>query len=101
MLARVVASCSRPVFTGIGHQVDRSVADEAAHTCCATPTAAAAAVVETATRWLDRLERLGQDIGARSRQGSATAQRLTDNASKRLIRRARAVQCHYRTRLER
>ena len=72
LLARVVASCSRPLFTGIGHQVDRSVADEAAHTCCATPTAA---VVETATRWLDRLERLGQDIGARSRQGSATAQR--------------------------
>ena len=67
-VARAVALCVRPVFTGIGHQVDRSVADEVAHTCCATPTAAAAAVVETVTSWLDRLERLGHDIRARSRQ---------------------------------
>ena len=44
LVARTVALCSRPVFTGIGHQVDRSVADEVAHTSCATPTAAAAAV---------------------------------------------------------
>ena len=51
LVARTVALCSRPVFTGIGHQVDRSVADEVAHTSCATPTAAAAAVVEAVTLW--------------------------------------------------
>ena len=98
-VARAVASCMRPVFTGIGHQVDRSVADEVAHTCCATPTAAAAAVVEAVTTWLDRIERLGQDIGARSRQSVSAAQRLTDDASKRLIRSAASAQHHNRTRL--
>ena len=93
--------CSRPVFTGIGHQVDRSVADEVAHTSCATPTAAAAAVVEAVTVWLDRLERLGQDIKARSRQRLSAAQRLTDDAAKRLIRSAASAQHHNRTRLNR
>ena len=50
LVARTVALCSRPVFAGIGHQVDRSAADEVAHTSCATPTAAAAAVVEAVAR---------------------------------------------------
>ena len=101
LVARAVALCMRPVFTGIGHQVDRSVADEAAHTCCATPTAAATAVVEAVSAWLDRLERLGQDIGARSRQRVSAAQRLTDDASRRLIRSAASAQHHNRTRLKR
>ena len=93
LVARTVALCSRPVFTGIGHQVDR--------TSCATPTAAAAAVVEAVTVWLDRLERLGQDIKARSRQRLSAAQRLTDDAAKRLIRSAASAQHHNRTRLTR
>ena len=101
LVARTVALCSRPVFTGIGHQVDRSVADEVAHTSCATPTAAAAAVVEAVTVWLDRLERLGQDIKARSRQRLSAAQRLTDDAAKRLIRSTASAQHHNRTRLNR
>ena len=100
-VARAVALCVRPVFTGIGHQVDRSVADEVAHTCCATPAAAAAAVVETVTSWLDRLERLGHDIRACSRQRLSAAQRLTDEASRRLIRSAESAQHHSRARLKR
>ena len=41
-----------PVLTGIGHEVDRSIADEVAHTAHKTPTAAAAAVVNRVRAYL-------------------------------------------------
>lgn len=44
-VARAIAACPVAVFTGIGHETDRSVADEVAHTAHKTPTAAAGAVV--------------------------------------------------------
>lgn len=46
LIARAIAAMPVPVLTGIGHEVDRSIADEVAHTSHKTPTAAAAAVVE-------------------------------------------------------
>ncbi len=46
-VARAIAACPVAVFTGIGHETDRSVADEVAHTAHKTPTAAAGAVVRT------------------------------------------------------
>lgn len=52
-VARAVASCPVPVLTGIGHEIDTSVADEVAHTAAKTPTACAqllvARVAELAT----------------------------------------------------
>ena len=45
LMARAIATAPVPVFTGIGHEVDRSIADEVAHTAHKTPTAAAAAVI--------------------------------------------------------
>jgi exodeoxyribonuclease VII large subunit len=44
-LARAIAASTVPVFTGIGHTADRSVADVAAHSACPTPTACAAQLV--------------------------------------------------------
>ena len=40
-----VATLDVPVLTGIGHEIDRSVADEVAHAAYKTPTACAQAVV--------------------------------------------------------
>ena len=37
---------SVPVLTGVGHEVDRSVVDEVAHTACKTPTACAQILVD-------------------------------------------------------
>jgi exodeoxyribonuclease VII large subunit len=45
-VARAIATCPVPVFTGIGHEVDTSVADLVAHASHKTPTACAGAVVE-------------------------------------------------------
>lgn len=66
-VARAIAACPRPVFTGIGHEIDRSVADEAAHTACPTPTAAAAALIERVEGWLAGLDETARAVEARSR----------------------------------
>ena len=45
-IARAIANSATPVWTGIGHEIDSSVADLAAHTAFKTPTAVAAALAE-------------------------------------------------------
>ena len=45
-IARIIATCPVPVLTGLGHEVDRSVADDVAHTALKTPTACAGALIE-------------------------------------------------------
>ncbi len=53
-VAHAIATAAVAVWTGIGHTGDRSVADEVAHRCFATPTAAGQAVVATvAGAWAD------------------------------------------------
>ena len=49
-VARVIADMPVPVITGVGHEVDRSVADEVAHTSCKTPTACAQLLVDACAR---------------------------------------------------
>lgn len=44
-MALAISQCSHPVFTGIGHEIDVSIADVVAHTANKTPTACAQAVI--------------------------------------------------------
>ena len=74
LVARAIASCEHPVFTGIGHETDRSVADETAHTACSTPTAAARDVVQRVDDWLERLDGTGRAITVRGRRAVAAAE---------------------------
>jgi exodeoxyribonuclease VII large subunit len=48
-VVRAIAECPVPVFTGIGHEIDSTVADLAAHRSFKTPTALAAHFVELAS----------------------------------------------------
>jgi exodeoxyribonuclease VII large subunit len=50
-VARAIASSSTPVFTGIGHTGDESVADLVAHTRAITPTKLGEEVVGFVSRW--------------------------------------------------
>jgi exodeoxyribonuclease VII large subunit len=73
IVARAIAGASVPVFTGLGHDIDRSVADEVAHSAHATPTAAAQHVVGLARDWIGRLDELSMVIAGRGRQGLTAA----------------------------
>lgn len=55
-VAMAIASCPLPVFTGIGHEIDRSIADEVASRSFKTPTACAAALVEMVRAFVDSVE---------------------------------------------
>ena len=68
-IAKAIAACAHPVFTGIGHEIDQSVADIVAHTECKTPTACADEVISHVVDFLDRLS----DNASRIRSVTATA----------------------------
>src|SRR5262249_40009071 len=55
IVARAVAGMRVPVFTGVGHEVDRSVVDEVAHSACKTPTACAQTLVAHVRGFADAL----------------------------------------------
>jgi exodeoxyribonuclease VII large subunit len=77
-----------PVLTGIGHEIDRSIADEVAHSAYKTPTAAAAAVVAQTRAFLHRLEGVTAATARAGRRASDVAERrLAD----RTVRAARAA----------
>ena len=54
MVARVIALSSTPVFTGIGHTGDESVADLVAHTHSITPTKLGEELAGLVADWYDR-----------------------------------------------
>ncbi len=61
-IARAIAASPLPVLTGIGHEIDRSVADELAHTSLKTPTAVAQFLAERVEAYLDQLIERGREI---------------------------------------
>lgn len=75
-IARAIAACQVPVITGIGHEVDRAVADEVAHTALKTPTACAGFLVDRVREFLTRLEDRGARIRAAAERAVTTADRV-------------------------
>ena len=70
-VARAIALCPVPVVTGIGHEVDRSVADEVAHRAEKTPTACAHALVALVRVFDGVLHDLWAAIAEQARRGVA------------------------------
>ena len=50
-LIRAIAKCTKPVFAGIGHTGDHSIADMAAHTSAITPTKLGETIVAIVNGW--------------------------------------------------
>lgn len=92
-IAVAIARCPLPVFTGIGHEIDISVADEVANRSFKTPTACAVAIGEMLQRFVDATEETWQGIAI-----SATTQlhhaerRLSEQASRVKSRLVDALQ---------
>ena len=65
-IATAIAASPLPVFTGLGHEIDRSIADEVAHSSLKTPTACAAALVERVNAFQSDVERVWSAIDRRA-----------------------------------
>lgn len=82
-VARAIATCPVPVWVGLGHETDRTVADEVAQRSLKTPTACAGAVIDAATEALDRLERCWDGVlDATEDALRSAAQRLSLTAAR-------------------
>ena len=92
LVARTIALSSIPVFTGIGHEIDTSVADVVAHTANKTPTACAEALIDIALDVVNRSEIAWADIA------EIVTSTLADERE-RLSRSARHAAMGARTRL--
>ena len=62
MIAEKIADCPLPVLSGIGHEINISITDMAAHTYAKTPTAIAQFLVNRVQVFLDELEEKMEQI---------------------------------------
>ncbi len=85
-VADAIVHAPTPVFTGIGHDIDHSVADEVAHTAHTTPTAAAQAIVAVVDDWLARLSSRETDIAHHTRRALATADERLEHLQRDVVR---------------
>ena len=83
-IAAAIGMCPLPVFTGIGHEVDTSIADEVANRAYKTPTACAAGVVQLVQEFVQSTEDAWSQI-------SLTASELLSDAERSLNETAQAV----------
>lgn len=90
-IARAIASSPVPVLTGLGHEVDRSVADEVAHTMLKTPTACAGELIARAARYAADTEATFAAIVRESHQGLVAATTELSETAHRIARRTHAA----------
>ncbi|MBV8063451.1 MAG: exodeoxyribonuclease VII large subunit [Nevskia sp.] len=76
-VARAIRACAVPVISGVGHEVDVTIADFAADLRAATPTAAAELATPDLAEWAARLQNLEGQL-------AATAERRLAQAGERL-----------------
>jgi exodeoxyribonuclease VII large subunit len=60
VVARAIAACGVPVVSGVGHEVDFTIADFVADIRASTPTAAAEMVVDTEAAFSERIANLSR-----------------------------------------
>ena len=84
-VARAIRACRVPVISGIGHEVDFTIADFAADLRAPTPTAAAELASPDIADWRRRIDQLGQALTRLQRQAQQQSAMRLQRASQRLI----------------
>ncbi len=90
-IARAIAAMPVPVLTGIGHEIDTSIADAVAHWSFKTPTAVAADLVERVGRFLARADEVWAAAGRRAGRAIAGADERLRRHSRSLARSTRTA----------
>jgi exodeoxyribonuclease VII large subunit len=85
-VARAIAAIPVPVLTGIGHEIDRTVADEVAHTASKTPTACAQVLVERVMEFVYRLDDVSRGVVHHARSSCVLALRELRDCARRARR---------------
>ena len=98
-LARRIAHMRTPVATGIGHEIDRSVADEVAALSHKTPTETAAALVAIVARFDQALATRRRAIADAARRRLLATEAGLDARRTRLVESTRRVTTIESTRL--
>jgi len=99
-VARAIASSAVPVWTGIGHTGDESVADIVANRSFITPTECGRELALVVGNWWVEVAHAGAVIGRRAADTLADAERRDATARQRLTSTARHQLAAHRNRLE-
>jgi exodeoxyribonuclease VII large subunit len=91
LIARTIAAVPVPVFTGVGHEIDRSIADEVAHTALTTPTACANAIIERVADYRANTEMAWQAIDRRAAVTIDAASRRLGEVGHRIAARTQSA----------
>ncbi len=84
VVARAIYNCSIPVVTGIGHEIDFTIADFVADRRAATPSGAAELISPDQQDWLTRLHQLQQRLTWLNRSRLRQWQQHLQHLEKRL-----------------
>ena len=84
-VARAIRRCRVPVVTGVGHEVDVTIADFAADRRAATPSAAAELVSPEVGEWRQQLGKGVQRLGRHAHRRIAEERRLLGALTRRLV----------------
>ena len=83
-IATAIAACRHPVLTGIGHETDRTIADEVSFAEFKTPTACAKFVVDRVEAFVERLDEAWQRVATHSTQMLTLVAARLDNVAQRV-----------------
>ena len=90
-LCRAVANFPLPVFTGIGHEIDRSLLDEVAYQSCITPTDTAKRLIDRVADSWNKMLSLAQSIALQTKETLVSVNRDLTNKGNRLQQKVNSL----------